>query len=118
MMQKAIEAEVQGFVEQHEERRDNQGNRLVVRNGYKPARKIVTGAGALEVRQPRVRDNSPKPNERVQFTSAILPPYLRRSKAIEELIPWLYLKGISTGDFSEVLQSLLGEQAEGSRRSF
>jgi len=96
MLQKAIEAEVQEFVQQHEERQDGQGNRLVVRNGYKPARKIVTGAGALEVRQPRVRDNSANQNERVQFSSAILPPYLRRSKAIEEFIPWLYLKGIST----------------------
>lgn len=73
---------------------------LEVGNGYKPARRIVTGAGALEVREPRVRDNSPNKHERVQFSSAILPPYLRRSKAIEEFIPWLYLKEISTGDFS------------------
>jgi len=65
------------------------------------------------VQQPRVRDNSPNKDERVQFSSAILPPYLRRSKAIEEFIPWLYLKGISTGDFSEALQTLLGEQARG-----
>jgi putative transposase len=113
MLQKAIEAEVQEFVQQHEERRDGQGKRLVVRNGHKPTRKVITGAGALEVRQPRVRDNSPNPDERVQFSSAILPPYLRRSKAIEEFIPWLYLKGISTGDFSEALRSLLGEQAKG-----
>lgn len=113
MLQKAIEAEVQEFIEQHQDRRDEEGNRLVVRNGHKPARKIVTGAGALEVRQPRVRDHSPSQDQRVQFSSAILPPYLRRSKAIEEFIPWLYLKGISTGDFSEVLASLLGEQAKG-----
>jgi putative transposase len=113
MLQKAIEAEVQEFLEQHADRRDPKGNRLVVRNGQKPARKIVTGAGALEVQQPRVRDNSPDKDQRVQFSSAILPPYLRRSKAIEEFIPWLYLKGISTGDFSEALQSLLGEQAKG-----
>jgi transposase-like protein len=113
MLQKAIEAEVQEFIEQHRDRRDEEGNRLVVRNGHKPARKIVTGAGALEVRQPRVRDHSPSQDQRVQFSSAILPPYLRRSKAIEEFIPWLYLKGISTGDFSEVLASLLGEQAKG-----
>ena len=93
--------------------RDECGNRLVVRNGYQPARKIVTGAGALEVQAPRVRDNSPIKSERVQFSSALLPPYLRRSKTIEEFIPWLYLKGISTGDFSEALQTLLGEQAKG-----
>jgi putative transposase len=113
MLQKAVEAEVQEFVYQHDERRDGQGNRLVVRNGHKPTRKIITGAGALEVRQPRVRDNSPNPEVRLQFSSTILPPYLRRSKALDEFIPWLYLKGISTGDFSEVLQSLLGEQAKG-----
>ena len=113
MLQQAIEAEVQEFVRQHDQRRDEEGHRLVVRNGYKPARKIVTGAGALEVRPPRVRDNSPDPDDRVPFNSAILPPYLRRSKAIEEFIPWLYLKGISTGDFSEALRTLLGEPAQG-----
>jgi putative transposase len=113
MLQQAIEAEVEEFLQQHQQRRDSNGNRLVVRNGHKPARQIVTGAGALEVRQPRVRDNAPNQNERVQFSSAILPPYLRRSKAIEEFIPWLYLRGISTGDFSEALQVLLGERAKG-----
>src|SRR6202008_1917078 len=99
--------------QQYEARRDESGNRLVVGNGHLPARKIVTGAGVLEVRQPRGRDNSPDKNERVSFSSTIIPPYLRRSKAIEEFIPWLYLRGISTGDFSETLQALLGEQAKG-----
>jgi putative transposase len=113
ILQQAIEAEVQEFLQQHQDRRNVEGNRLVVRNGHQAARTIVTGAGALEVRQPRVRDNSPAMSERVQFSSAILPPYLRRSKAIEEFIPWLYLKGISTGDFSEVLHKLLGEPAKG-----
>jgi putative transposase len=113
VLQQAIESEVQEFLQQHQDRRDAKGNRLVVRNGRQPTRKIVTGAGTLELRQPRVRDNSPAKNERVQFSSAILPPYLRRSKAVEEFIPWLYLRGISTGDFSEVLQTLLGEPAQG-----
>ena len=113
MLQKAVAAEVQVFLQEHQGRRDDQGKRLVVGNGYKPARRIVTGAGALEVREPRVRDNSPNKHERVQFSSAILPPYLRRSKAIEEFIPWLYLKGISTGDFSKALQTLLEESAKG-----
>jgi putative transposase len=113
LLQQAIEAEVQEFLEKHQDRRDADGKRLVVRNGHQPARKLVTGAGALEVRQPRVRDNSPAKSERVQFSSAILPPYLRRSKAIEEFIPWLYLKGISTGDFSEALETLWGEAAKG-----
>jgi putative transposase len=113
ILQQAIEAEVQEFLQQHQERRGADGHRLVVRNGHQAARTVVTGAGVLEVRQPRVRDNSPAKNERVQFSSAILPPYLRRSKVIEEFIPWLYLKGISTGDFSETLQPLLGEAAKG-----
>jgi transposase-like protein len=111
MLQTAIEAEVDQFLAEHAERRDARGNRLVVRNGYKPARELLTGAGRLAVEQPRVRDNSSRRNDRVQFSSSILPPYLRRSKAIDELIPWLYLKGISTGDFTEALQSLVGENA-------
>jgi putative transposase len=65
------------------------------------------------VQQPRVRDKFPEKAERVQFSSSILPPYLRRSKSVDELIPWLYLKGVSTGDFQEALQSLLGENAKG-----
>ena len=112
MLQSAIEAEVAEFVLQHSDRRDEHGNRLVVRNGYLPAREILTGAGGLEVQQPRVRDNSPEKEGRVSFSSSILPSYLRRSKTIDDLIPWLYLKGISTGDFQEALQSLLGEEAK------
>jgi putative transposase len=113
LLQQAMAAEVQEFLQQHDQRRDANGKRLVVGNGHKPARKIVTGAGALEVQQPRVRDHAPSKDQRVQFSSAILPPYLRRSKAIEEFIPWLYLKGIATGDFSEALRTFLGEQAKG-----
>ena len=113
MLQSAIEAEVEEFIAVHGDRRDTSGNRLVVRNGYQPARELLTGAGRLEVQQPRVRDNSAQKEGRVRFSSSILPPYLRRSKSIDELIPWLYLKGISTGDFSEALQSLVGEDAPG-----
>ena len=111
MLQSAIEMEVDDFLTQHAERRDARGNRLVVRNGYLPSREILTGAGRLAVEQARVRDNSSKKKDRVRFSSSILPPYLRRSKAIDELIPWLYLKGISTGDFTEALQALVGEDA-------
>ena len=113
MLQTAIELEVQELLENNADRRDEKGNRLVVRNGYLPDREILTGAGKLEVQQPRVRDNSSNPEQRVQFSSAILPPYLRRSKSIDELLPGLYLKGISTGDFSEALRPLLGEEAKG-----
>ena len=113
MLQAAIEAEVDDFLTSHADRRDEAGRRQVVRNGRLPSRKILTGAGPLEVSQPRVRDNSPDVASRVTFAPSILPPYLRRSKAIEELIPWLYLKGVSTGDFSDALQALVGEQAKG-----
>ena len=113
MLQTAIETEVEEFVRLHCDRRDASGHRQVVRNGYQPARELLTGAGRLEIQQPRVRDNSSEKEKRISFSSSILPPYLRRSKALDELIPWLYLKGISTGDFSEALQSLLGEDAPG-----
>ena len=113
MLQAAIEAEVDEFLAAHADRRDDSGHRQVVRNGRLPSRQILTGAGPLEVSQPRVRDNSPEVHSRVTFSPSVLPPYLRKSKAIEELIPWLYLKGVSTGDFPEALQSLVGEQAKG-----
>jgi len=113
MLQEAIDAEVDGFIEQHRNRRDAHGRRLVVKNGSLPSREILTGAGPIEVAQGRVRDNNPIPDQRIHFTPSVLPAYLRRTDAIEELIPWLYLKGISTGDFAEALQSLVGERAKG-----
>lgn len=91
MLQAALESEVQDFLEQHAARVDDQGRRLVVRNGHLPTREIVTGAGPLEIAQPRVRDKSPEVAERVRFSLSILPPYLRQSRSMEELIPWLYL---------------------------
>jgi transposase-like protein len=113
MLQAAIDAEVDAFIETHQDRRDEQGRRLVVKNGSLPAREILTGAGAIEVQQGRVRDNSPDAQDRVHFSPSVLPAYLRRTDAIEELIPWLYLKGVSTNDFSEALQALVGEKAKG-----
>jgi putative transposase len=112
MLQTAVDAEVSEFLLQHSDRRDEHGRRLVVRNGCLPSRELLTGAGRLEVSQPRVRDNSSEKENRVTFSASILPPYLRRSKTIDDLIPWLYLKGISTGDFQEALQSLLGSDAK------
>jgi putative transposase len=111
MLQAAIEAEVDGFLVQHADRRDECGKRVVVRNGHLPSRELLTGAGSLEVKQPRVRDNSPAPERRVRFAPTVLPPYLRRSKSVDELIPWLYLKGISSGDFSEALAAIVGPDA-------
>jgi transposase-like protein len=112
-LQAAIEREVEEYVERNKEYRDERGRRLVVRNGSHPARKIQSGAGAIEVRQPRVNDRRvDERGNRLRFTSKILPPYLRKTKAIEELVPWLYLKGISTGDFPEAL-ACLGHDGSG-----
>lgn len=113
MLQAALEEEVDAFLNHYSTKVDDHGRRQVVRNGHLPSREVVTGAGPLEISQPRVRDKSPIGEDRVTFSSSILPAYLRRSKAIDELIPWLYLKGVSTGDFSEALQSLTGGPIEG-----
>lgn len=113
MLQAAIDAEVQAFIARYADRRDQEGRRLVVKNGSLPAREILTGAGPIQVRQGRVRDKTSDPQARVHFAPSVLPVYLRRTDAIEELIPWLYLKGISTGDFGEALQALVGERAKG-----
>ena len=114
MLATAIENEVVEYIAEHENQRDACGYRLVVRNGQLPGRTIQTGVGPVEVEQPRVNDKRIDENgQRIHFSSKILPPYLRRTKSIDELIPWLYLKGISTGDFTEALQALLGPQAPG-----
>ena len=112
-LQAAIEREVEEYIERNSEHRDENGRRLVVRNGHHPARKIQSGNGPIEVRQPRVNDKRvDEAGNRFHFTSQILPPYLRKSKAIEELVPWLYLKGISTSDFPEAL-ACLGHDGSG-----
>ncbi|MBL1217328.1 MAG: IS256 family transposase [Planctomycetes bacterium] len=113
LLAEAVEAEVAAWIEARAHLVDEgTGHRHVVRNGHLPERTLVTQVGPMTVRQPRVRDRRPA-GEAEHFTSSILPPYLRKSKAIEELIPWLYLKGISTGDFGEALQALVGSQAAG-----
>ena len=114
MLTRAIHVEVATYVDEHADELDEDGHRLVARNGYKKQRRIETGVGLVEVRQPRVNDRRVEENgERFRFTSKILPPYLRRTKSIDELVPWLYLKGISTGDFSECLQHLVGTETAG-----
>lgn len=112
MLAQAIEAEAQDWIEQHAQCRDERGRQQVVRNGFLPERTVLTGLGEIPVQQPRVRDRRPLA-EREKFSSAILPPYLRKTKSVEELIPWLYLKGISTGDFNEALAAILGPEAKG-----
>ena len=110
MLAQAVEAEVSVFLGSHAALVDAAGRRRVVRNGYLPERFIQTGIGPVSVRQPRVRDRG---DGAIRFTSAILPRYLRRAKSLEDLLPWLYLKGISTGDFGEALAALLGSSAPG-----
>lgn len=112
MLAVALEAEVETFLQQHQHLVNEQGHREVVRNGYMPERQIQTGLGAMDVKAPRVKDKR-KGGEKVRFNSQILPPYLRRTKSLDELIPWLYLKGLSTGDFPEALSALLGKDAPG-----
>jgi putative transposase len=112
LLTQAIAAEVAEWIELHASVKDLDGHRLVVRNGYLPARKISTGVGPVEVTQPRVHDRRP-PDQVEKFSSKILPPYLRKTKSLEELIPWLYLKGVSTGGFSDALAALLGPDAKG-----
>jgi putative transposase len=112
LLAQAIHAEVADWIERHQHCRDGDGRRQVVRNGHLPERTITTGLGSVAVQQPRVQDRRPV-HQREKFTSAILPPYLRKTKSVEELLPWLYLKGVSTGDFSEALAALLGPDAKG-----
>ncbi len=114
MLVQAVEAEAAAYVDAHRDEIDDQGRRLVVRNGCANERTLVSGVGALKVRAPRVNDRRvDEDGNKFRFTSEILPPYLRRTKSVEELIPWLYLKGISTGDFSDALKALLGPAAPG-----
>jgi putative transposase len=109
MLREAVEAEVQEFLTRHAPLKDENNRQRVVRNGYLPERTIQTGLGDIAVTAPRVRDREGA----IRFSSQILPPYLRRTKSLAELLPWLYLRGISTGDFSSVLTSLLGQDAPG-----
>ena len=108
----AIEAEVDEYVAARAKTVDAAGRRGVVRNGHLPKRALQTPLGDITVQQPRVRDRRPD-DERETFRSAILPPYLRKTPSLEALYPWLYLKGLSTGDFGEALQALLGADAQG-----
>jgi transposase-like protein len=106
-LQQAIEDEVAEYINAARDLRDESGKRLVVRNGHKQPRTILSGVGPIEVKQPRVNDRRVDENGvRFRFTSKILPPYLRKTKAIEDLVPWLYLKGISTGEMSDALVHL------------
>lgn len=114
LLARAVEAETADFLERYADLKTEDGRQRVVRHGHLPERAVMTGIGAVSVRQPRVRDRDPgAADTTIKFTPSILPPYARRSKSLEVLLPILYLKGISTGDFGEALGALLGKDAPG-----
>ena len=110
VIQQAVEAELAQLLEHYENVKTLAGQRAVVRNGYLPKREVLTAVGPVPVQVPKVRDRS---GSGVKFNSALLPPYVRRSARVSAALPWLYLKGISTGDMSEALKVLVGEDAKG-----
>lgn len=110
LISQAVSTELELFLAHHRERRDAEGRRAVVRNGYLPAREVLTGIGPVTVQVPKVRDRS---EEGACFHSGLVPRYVRRARSVEAVLPWLYLKGVSTGNMQEALSALLGEQAQG-----
>ena len=110
LIEQAVEAELQELLEQHSERRTADGQAGVIRNGYLPERELQTGVGPVTVRIPKVRAKTGDP---VTFRSALVPPYVRKTRSLEAALPWLYLKGVSTGEMSEALMVLVGQEAKG-----
>ena len=110
IIRQAVEGELKVFLEGHATERDAQGRRAVVRNGYQPEREVLTGIGAVQVQVPKTRDRT---GEGRCFRSELLPPYLKKAKRLEAVLPWLYLKGVSTNDFDEALKGLFGESVKG-----
>jgi putative transposase len=113
LLAEALEAEIDLLINQYRHLNDEQGRRRIVRNGYHNERQIQSGVGPVPVKAPRIRDREPDVTKRIAFSSSILPPYMRKTKSMKELIPWLYLKGVSTGDFSDALAALVGKDAPG-----
>ena len=113
LLAQALEVEVAQFLEKHRNKINDEGRRQVVRNGYMPARDLVTGIGPIKIQQPRLDDRVLSEAGEQRFSSEILPRYLRRMPSVDNLIPILYLKGVSTGDMSEALASILGSDAAG-----
>ena len=112
LIEQAVEAELIALLSAHVDDKTEDGRARLVRHGHLPEREVMTGIGPVPVKVPRVRDRGSS-EEKIRFTSSILPPYLRKARSIAELLPWLYLNGISTGDFQEALAALLGPNAAG-----
>ena len=110
LISEAVEAEFRALLAEYAGLKTEDGRQAVVRNGYLPQRTVQTGVGDVEVQVPKARDRS---GSGIKFNSTLLPPYLKRAKSMDELIPWLYLRGVSTGDFQDALSALVGEQAKG-----
>jgi len=110
LIAEAVNTELAALLEQYADHKTPDGQQAVVRNGYLPKRTIQTGVGDIEVQVPKVRDRS---GSGIKFNSNLLPPYLKRAKSMDELIPWLYLRGVSSGDFQDALVALVGDQAKG-----
>jgi putative transposase len=113
LLASAVEAEVSALLQAYAGAQTEEGKPRLIRNGYLPRREVLTGVGAVPVQVPRVRDRAPNGGAAIRFHSALLPPYLRRSRSVAAVLPWLYLRGLSTGDFQSALSALLGEQAVG-----
>ena len=113
MLAAALEAEVDAYIRARAEERDDDGRRLVVRNGHAQSREVVTGAGPIPVRAPRVNDKrvDPDTGERARFRSSILTPWARKSPKVSEVLPLMYLHGMSSGDFAPALSEFFGSGA-------
>ncbi len=110
LLQAAVEAELEAFLAGFKDQKTPEGHAAVVRNGHHPERAIQTGIGPVKVQIPKVRSKTGQP---VTFRSALVPPYVRKAKKVEAALPWLYLKGISTGEMGAALKALLGPEATG-----
>lgn len=113
LIAQAVEAEFATFLEAQADKKLGNGKIRVVRHGHLPERCVATGIGSTPVKVPRSRDRQESGEDSIKFTSQILPPYVRRSKSIEAALPYLYLKGISSGDFEPVMEALLGKGVTG-----
>lgn len=112
LIEQAIEAELAALLATFSAQKLEDGRARLVRHGALPEREVLTGIGPVAVKVPRLRDRGPG-EDKISFTPSILPRYLRKAKSVEDLLPWLYLKGVSTGDFTEALAALLGPNAKG-----